>query len=69
MTFAILEQSHTFPCRFMIAIDRGRDLKTAQETVKLAKELYASSGGVVVGLDLSGDPNVCMLRPVLTMYI
>ncbi|XP_033634004.1 adenosine deaminase-like protein [Asterias rubens] len=43
--------------RFMIAIDRGRDLKTAQETVKLAKEFYASSGGVVVGLDLSGDPN------------
>ncbi|XP_022104694.1 adenosine deaminase-like protein [Acanthaster planci] len=42
--------------RFLLTIDRGRDLETARETVQLAREFQASSDGVVVGIDFSGDP-------------
>lgn len=35
------------------------------ETVKLAEEFMLSSDGLVVGLDLSGDPTVS----VLTCYV
>lgn len=31
------------------------------ETVKLAEEFMLSSDGIVVGLDLSGDPTVSLL--------
>uniref|UniRef100_A0A8D0H1H6 N6-Methyl-AMP deaminase n=1 Tax=Sphenodon punctatus TaxID=8508 RepID=A0A8D0H1H6_SPHPU len=42
--------------RFLIAIDRRGGTTIAKETVKLAEEFLLSTGGVVVGLDLSGDP-------------
>ncbi|XP_034541185.1 adenosine deaminase-like protein [Notolabrus celidotus] len=44
--------------RFLVAIDRRNGTEVAMETVKLAEEYMLSSDGMVVGLDLSGDPTV-----------
>uniref|UniRef100_A0A673A242 Adenosine deaminase-like n=1 Tax=Sphaeramia orbicularis TaxID=375764 RepID=A0A673A242_9TELE len=44
--------------RFLVAIDRRNGTEVAMETVKLAEEFMLSSDGLVVGLDLSGDPTV-----------
>lgn len=41
-----------------MAIDRRNGTEVAMETVKLAEEFMLSSDGLVVGLDLSGDPMV-----------
>ncbi|KAI4899719.1 hypothetical protein NFI96_013628 [Prochilodus magdalenae] len=42
--------------RFLVAIDRRNGPEVAMETVKLAEDFMLSSDGVIVGLDLSGDP-------------
>ncbi|KAM4618694.1 N6-Methyl-AMP deaminase [Polymixia lowei] len=44
--------------RFLVAVDRRNGTEVAMETVKLAEEFMLSTGGLVVGLDLSGDPTV-----------
>ncbi|XP_047208895.1 adenosine deaminase-like protein [Girardinichthys multiradiatus] len=44
--------------RFLVAIDRRYGTEVAMETVKLAEEFMLSSGGLVLGIDLSGDPKV-----------
>ncbi|XP_075883494.1 N6-Methyl-AMP deaminase [Nelusetta ayraudi] len=44
--------------RFLVAIDRRNGAQVAMETVKLAEEFMLSSDGLVVGIDLSGDPTV-----------
>ncbi|XP_032888506.1 adenosine deaminase-like protein isoform X1 [Amblyraja radiata] len=44
--------------RFLLSIDRRGGPTVAMETVKLAEEFFTSSDGLVVGLDLSGDPEV-----------
>ncbi|XP_072021995.1 N6-Methyl-AMP deaminase-like isoform X4 [Amphiura filiformis] len=44
--------------RFILAIDRRNSLEAAAETIQLAEEYRAKSGGIVVGVDLSGDPMV-----------
>lgn len=41
-----------------MAIDRRNGAEVAMETVKLAEEFMLSSDGLVVGIDLSGDPTV-----------
>lgn len=41
-----------------MAIDRRNGTEVAMETVKLAEEFMLSSDGLVVGIDLSGDPTV-----------
>lgn len=46
------------PKRFLVAIDRRNGAQVAMETVKLAEEFTLSSDGLVVGIDLSGDPTV-----------
>uniref|UniRef100_A0A8B9L220 Adenosine deaminase domain-containing protein n=1 Tax=Astyanax mexicanus TaxID=7994 RepID=A0A8B9L220_ASTMX len=51
--------------RFLVAIDRRNGTKVAMETVKLAEDFMLSSNGVVVGLDLSGDPTVGHGRDLL----
>lgn len=51
----------SFSCRFLVAIDRRNGAEVAMETVKLAEEFMLSSDGLVVGLDLSGDPTVSLL--------
>ncbi|XP_061450954.1 adenosine deaminase-like protein isoform X1 [Rhineura floridana] len=42
--------------RFLLSVDRRGGPTVAKETVKLAKDFLLSTDGVVVGLDLSGDP-------------
>ncbi|XP_008277138.1 N6-Methyl-AMP deaminase [Stegastes partitus] len=44
--------------RFLVAVDRRNGAEVAMETVKLAEEFMLSSDGLVLGLDLSGDPTV-----------
>ncbi|XP_030646825.1 N6-Methyl-AMP deaminase [Chanos chanos] len=44
--------------RFLIAVDRRNGPEVAMETVKLAEDFMLSSDGLVVGLDLSGNPEV-----------
>lgn len=44
--------------RFLVAVDRRNGTQVAMETVKLAEEFMLSTDGLVVGLDLSGDPTV-----------
>lgn len=44
--------------RLLIAINRRGGPAVAKQTVKLAEEFLLSTDGVVVGLDLSGDPTV-----------
>ncbi|XP_077599284.1 N6-Methyl-AMP deaminase [Stigmatopora nigra] len=51
--------------RFLVAIDRRNGAEVAMETVKLAEEFMLSSDGLVVGLDLSGDPNVGHAKDLL----
>jgi len=47
-----------FSPRLLIAINRRGGPAVAKQTVKLAEEFLLSTDGVVVGLDLSGDPTV-----------
>eukprot|EP00066_Takifugu_rubripes_P004309 XP_003967573.1 PREDICTED: adenosine deaminase-like protein [Takifugu rubripes] len=51
--------------RFLVAIDRRNGTEVAMETVKLAEEFMLSSDGLVVGIDLSGDPTVGHGRDLL----
>ncbi|XP_078711025.1 N6-Methyl-AMP deaminase [Lampetra fluviatilis] len=44
--------------RFLLAIDRRNGPAVAMETAKLAEEHLLSSGALVLGLDMSGDPSV-----------
>ncbi|XP_044294890.1 adenosine deaminase-like protein isoform X1 [Varanus komodoensis] len=44
--------------RFLISVDRSRGPRVAKETVKLAEDFLLSTDGVVVGLDLSGNPTI-----------
>lgn len=44
--------------RYLIAVDRRGGPLVAKETVKLAEEFFLSTEGIVLGLDLSGDPTV-----------
>jgi len=48
--------------RLLLAIDRRMSPADIDETLKLAESYASQSEGVVVGLDLSGDPTVCALH-------
>ncbi|CAM5145001.1 unnamed protein product [Eretmochelys imbricata] len=50
------EEDLDIDVRFLIAIDRRGGPIVAKQTVKLAEEFLLSTDGIVVGLDLSGDP-------------
>ncbi|NWT65945.1 ADAL protein, partial [Prunella himalayana] len=52
------EEGLDIDVRLLIAINRRDGPAVAKQTVKLAEEFLLSSDGVVVGLDLSGDPTV-----------
>ncbi len=65
-----------FEClnRFLVAVDRRHGPVVAMETVKLAEDFLLSSDGVVVGLDLSGDPTVSsdytrLVTSICTLHI
>ncbi|KAL0968697.1 hypothetical protein UPYG_G00270340 [Umbra pygmaea] len=51
--------------RFLVAVDRRNGVEVAMETVKLAEEFMLATDGLVVGLDLSGDPTVSHGRDLL----
>ncbi|XP_038129824.1 adenosine deaminase-like protein isoform X1 [Cyprinodon tularosa] len=59
------EEGVDIDVRFLVAIDRRNGTEVAMETVKLAEEFMLSSGGLVVGIDLSGDPTVGRGRDLL----
>ena len=44
--------------RLLPSIDRRRGLEVAHVTVDVAEKLMLETGGLVVGIDLSGDPKV-----------
>ncbi|XP_035825452.1 adenosine deaminase-like protein isoform X2 [Aplysia californica] len=44
--------------RLLVSIDRRHGVKVGELTVDLAEKLMKESGGLVIGLDLSGDPRV-----------
>uniref|UniRef100_I3JP17 N6-Methyl-AMP deaminase n=1 Tax=Oreochromis niloticus TaxID=8128 RepID=I3JP17_ORENI len=52
------EEGVDIDVRFLVAIDRRNGTEVALETVNLAEEFMLSSDGLVVGIDLSGDPTV-----------
>uniref|UniRef100_A0A8C5M7K3 N6-Methyl-AMP deaminase n=1 Tax=Leptobrachium leishanense TaxID=445787 RepID=A0A8C5M7K3_9ANUR len=52
------EEELDIDVRFLLAIDRRAGSEIAKETVKLAEDFLHSSDGLVLGLDLSGDPTV-----------
>ncbi|XP_059338307.1 adenosine deaminase-like protein isoform X2 [Ammospiza nelsoni] len=52
------EEGLDIDVRLLIAINRRDGPAVAKQTVKLAEEFLLSSDGVVVGLDLSGDPTI-----------
>ncbi|KAK1804362.1 hypothetical protein P4O66_020383 [Electrophorus voltai] len=51
--------------RFLVSVDRRNGPRVAMETVKLAEDFMLSSDGLVLGLDLSGDPAVCNGKDML----
>lgn len=52
------EEGVDIDVRFLVAIDRRNGSQVAMETVQLAEEFLLSSDGLVIGIDLSGDPTV-----------
>ncbi|KAM8972243.1 N6-Methyl-AMP deaminase [Pelodytes ibericus] len=52
------EEEVDIDVRFLLAIDRRGGTAVAKDTVKLAEEFFHATDGLVVGLDLSGDPTV-----------
>ena len=51
--------------RLLLAIDRRNSVDVAQRTVELADKYNRLSGGIVVGIDLSGDPKAGLYHLVL----
>ena len=48
--------------RLLLSIDRSKEIVDALETVKLAQQYNKSIPAIVVGIDLSGNPEVRMFR-------
>lgn len=67
---AIHNSSHLdIVVRFLLAIDRRQGVDIARTTVDLAARYKDSSNGVVVGVDLSGNPKVGDARDYLPVLI
>ncbi|ETE72691.1 Adenosine deaminase-like protein, partial [Ophiophagus hannah] len=50
------EEGLDIDVRFLVSVDRSKGAVAAKETVKLAGDFLLSTDGVVLGLDLSGNP-------------
>jgi len=48
----------SFNERFIMAINRKHGPDEALDTVKMAIQLKTKANGIIVGIDLSGDPKV-----------
>lgn len=56
-----------FDFRFIPAINRKLGPDDAMDTVKLAIEYKEKAKGIIVGLDLSGDPKVNVRKALFMM--
>ena len=54
--------------RFILALDRRQTGADMRDTVSLAQEYKDSTGGVVVGVDLSGDFRVSIIFAQVYIY-
>ncbi|XP_074651028.1 N6-Methyl-AMP deaminase-like [Tubulanus polymorphus] len=54
--------------RLILAIDRRNDIQVALDTVNLAAEFKQLSQGIVVGVDMSGDPSVGDARSLIPAF-
>uniref|UniRef100_A0A8C3VNL6 N6-Methyl-AMP deaminase n=1 Tax=Catagonus wagneri TaxID=51154 RepID=A0A8C3VNL6_9CETA len=52
------EENVDIDVRYLISVDRRGGPSAAKENVKLAEEFFLSTEGIVLGLDLSGDPTI-----------
>ena len=52
------DQSLDIQVRLLLAVDRRTSVEDAWDTLELADRLRTETGGIVKGLDLSGDPRV-----------
>lgn len=48
----------------LLSIDRRNSVDIAQMTVDLAENFQKESGGIVLGIDFSGDPSVSIAIPL-----
>ena len=55
------EQDLDITVRLLLSIDRRCPVSDAVDTVNLAAEYMRRTGGIVIGIDLSGDPMVSAL--------
>ena len=51
-----------------MAINRRLGVDDAMDTVQLALQFKSKSNGIIVGVDLSGDPRVSSASEILTKY-
>lgn len=54
--------------RLLLAIDRRNSVEVARNTIDLAEKYAKLSNGVVVGIDLSGDPQVGDAREFIPVF-
>ncbi|XP_070619687.1 N6-Methyl-AMP deaminase [Erythrolamprus reginae] len=63
------EEGLDIDVRFLVSVDRSKGAVAAKETVKLAGDFFLSTDGVVLGVDLSGNPKAghgrSFLEPLL----
>ena len=57
---AVRENEDDIVVRLLLAVDRKRSLQDAWDTLEMTDRLRKESNGIVIGMDLSGDPTVCM---------
>jgi adenosine deaminase len=58
---SVIQQTSTqlgLPVKLILSIDRSQSVDEALDTVQIAAEYQQQTNGVVVGIDLSGNPNV-----------
>ena len=55
--------------RLLLAIDRRNSVEVARKTIDLAVKYAKLSNGIVVGIDLSGDPQVGTVVEVFRLYL
>ncbi|CAG2214522.1 Adenosine deaminase-like protein A,Adenosine deaminase-like protein [Mytilus edulis] len=54
--------------KFILAVDRRNGVDIAKETVELAAKYKTLSNGIVIGVDLSGDPTVGDARRLHSVF-
>ena len=59
--------------RLLLAVDRRVSVSEAEEVITMAASLMEETKGIVMGVDLSGDPSVSSLeylwKGVVTLFL